>query len=95
MQARCRGPGVRAPPGNALRCYPPHWWRSFTCSPKPPETHTGTCDSEPLWVLVFLWDLGKPEIRMSRMCLWGFGVWGALRGVLDCVAKLAVEVDGT
>ena len=23
---------------------------------------------------------GKTEIRVSRMCLWGFGVWGGCRG---------------
>ena len=62
------GPRCGAPPGNApvlpegfLVAFTSPLVGSFTCNPKPPETHTGTCDSEPLWVLLFWGILGKPK----------------------------------
>ena len=87
--SRCgRPPGKRIIPTR-------RWGCGFAIKPKPPETVTAHAALDPFGSLCFLGDLGKPEIRLSRMCLWGFGVWGALLGVLERGAKLEVDVDGT
>ena len=47
----------------------------ITCSPKPPESPQMYATLNPFGSFCF-WGPGKNEIRLSRICLWGFGVWG-------------------
>ena len=56
-------------------------------TPPKPRNPTGICDS-----IEFRFSQDpKNKIRLSRICLWGFGVWGGMK----CSAKLEVDVVET